>query len=304
MTLTAPELAEAIPLVAAHAHRVADEHRIRALLLKGRPATDLGVRADRPSVDADVWVDPGRFADYLALLGRRGWRRKPGPPDGVGWGHAVTMIHPHWPCAIDAHRSFPGLLTDDQQSFETVWGLRQDSVVAGRVLQVPGVVPAAAITVTHAARSRVIGETGADTAVALARAASFSVEQRDQLARLVVATGSASVLERLLQAAGVEVVPEHADPARQRDWDERLDIQGQALSSWLLALRRAPWRKRPGLLVAALRPTTHDYARAGVRPGSPGATARATGHRWRRALRELVARIRRRGASGADVPRF
>jgi hypothetical protein len=148
------ELDEAVPLLGAYACRVAEDLSVRALLIKGAPATALGVRADRPSVDVDIWVEPPGFSSYQARLEQSGWRYKPGPREGVGWGHAVTLTSEEWPCSIDLHRRFPGFLTDDSTAFELAWLGRTSASVGNVEVAVPGRVVAAAITVLHAARSK------------------------------------------------------------------------------------------------------------------------------------------------------
>jgi hypothetical protein len=190
-------LAEALPLVAAFAARVAEDANLRLLLIKGRPAADLGVRTDRPSIDVDVWVDPTCESEYLVLLADHGWEKLPGPPAGVGWGHAITLRHPDWPATIDVHHAFPGFLADDATVFEEVWQRRQMVIVADRTLATPDRVAAAAITILHALRSTVITETNEDHDRALATAAGFSDDERRSLQHLAERTGSAGTLDAL-----------------------------------------------------------------------------------------------------------
>jgi hypothetical protein len=287
-------LVEALPLVAVCAARVADDANLRLLLIKGPPATDLGVRANRPSVDVDVWVDPAREHEYVALLAGHGWEKAPGPPPGVGWGHAITLGHPDWPTTIDVHHAFPGFLAEDATVFEEMWQRRRMVIVADRTLATPDRVAAAAITILHALRSTVITETNEDHDRALATAAGFSDDERRSLQHLAERTGSAGTLDALLRAAGVKEAGEIADREKLEEWNQRTDIQGQALAGWLLAIRRAPWSRRFGLVLAALRPTDRDRANATAARATQAGTIRAASYRYRRALTAVFEAIRRR----------
>lgn len=299
MSAAAPSvtLAEAISLVAAFASRVAADANLRLLLIKGQPATDIGVRAERPSIDVDIWVDPARAREYVALLVGHGWEKAPGAPAGVGWGHAVTLRHPDWPTTIDIHRAFPGFLADDRTAFEEVWQRRRSVTIADHTLATPDRVAAAAVTTLHALRSKVIPETKGDYEVALARAAEFSDPERHSLQRLAARTGSARTLTPLLRAAGLDEAGGVPDSAKLEEWRQRTSIQGLPVVEWLLAIRQATWSRRPGLVLAALRPTDNDHASAARTPGTRAGAVRATAYRWRRALGAVTSRSRARCAA-------
>ena len=291
---TSVTLDEAVSLVAAFAARVAADANLRLLLIKGKPATDLGVRADRPSADVDVWIDPTRARDYVALLAGHGWENAPSPPAGVGWGHAATLTHPAWPTTIDVHRAFPGFLADDGIAFEQVWQRRRSATIADRPLATPDRVAAAAVTTLHALRSEVISETKGDLEMALGQAAVFSDRERRSLQGLAASTGSASTLAPLLHAAGIDDAGGVADNAKLEEWHQRTSIQGLPVAGWGLAIRRAPWSRRPGLILTALRPTDMDYANAGATRGAKAGSVRATAYRWRRAQLAVTDAMRRR----------
>ena len=214
-----PTLAESIPLVAAHAARIAEDAGIRLLLIKGQPATDLGVRAERPSVDVDVWIDPARQCEYQDLLAVHGWQQAMSPPAGVPWDHATVLSHAHWPCTIDVHGIYPGFLTDPDIAFEEVWAHREVARIGSETCLVPGVVPAAAITFLHAERSRSISATGSDLQVAITRVERLSDDERRGLEDLALRTNSQGSLLPLLRVAGATVRPEQtptsSSPARR-----------------------------------------------------------------------------------------
>jgi hypothetical protein len=284
-------LAEALPLVAAFAARIADNANFRLLLIKGRPAIDLGVRADRPSVDVDVWVEPARVREYVALLVGHRWEQAPAHP--AGWGHAITLRHPDWPTTIDVHHAFPGFLIDDVLLFEEIWRRRRSVTNADHTLTGPDRVAAAAITTLHALRSTAITETNEDYDRALATAAGFSDDERRSLQDLAERTGSVGTLAPLLRAAGLQERGEVAHVEKLEEWNERISMQGQAVAGWLFAIRRARWSRRPGLVLAALLPTENDRANATAAPGAQAGTIRAASYRYRRALTAVFEGIRK-----------
>ena len=57
----------------------------------------------RPRGDADVWIEPARFAAACALLGRLGWTRVPAA-DGEWVQPECTWLAPAGPARIDLHR--------------------------------------------------------------------------------------------------------------------------------------------------------------------------------------------------------
>jgi hypothetical protein len=293
-------LQESVPLVGAFAWRLAEEMSIRALLIKGEPATSAGVRSRRPSVDADLWVDPRHFDSYVDRLTGSGWEPYAPHSAAMGWGHAVTMVHAEWPCAIDVHRWFPGFLTEDAAAFEQAWRTRTTARIAHQDVAVPSRVVAAAVTVLHAARSTTIFGADDDRSCALRTAKSFSELERHELSELVSTTGSVEPLADLLREARCEVSSVVTPDARRlEEWRTRLSVGAEPGGGWLLALRAAPWRQRPGLLVAAARPAAKDYAESGADRSARG-HCRAALYRWCRSARALPGAIRLvRGATAA-----
>ena len=304
-TATTVTLAEAVPLVAALAARVADEAGIRLLLIKGQPATDLGVRAVRPSIDVDVWVAPGRHAEYIAALVEHGWSQASSTPAGVGWGHAVTLCHPTWPTTIDVHRFFPGFLEDQRIVFDLVWDRHTDRAVAHRALACPDMMCALVITALHATRSQGVAEADADTVVARRTADALSASEREALMTFLEASGAATTVGHSIPSleAGA-AAPDHLRSVSS-EWRLRTD-PGHTGVSWLLAFGSAPWRRWPGLLLAAARPTPADYAGSFVGSAGWRHGVRATTRRWQRGMAALpsgVRLVRAEARRTAVVPR-
>jgi hypothetical protein len=284
-------LREAVPIVGALAGDLAERMSVRALLIKGAPATAMGVRAPRPSVDVDIWVDPRRLIDYQRGLATLGWVKRPGQHDGLGWGHSVELAHPKWPCTIDLHRKFPGFLADDDAVFDLAWTSRTTASVAHQRVAVPGRVMAAAITVVHAARSSYVLGPADDRAAALETARMFTPGERAELLRLVTATGSQEPLAELLAAAGCEAPASSPDTARLEEWRTRLRVGNRPGGVWLLALRQASWPRRVRLVGQAMLPHADDYAESGADRSVRG-FMRASRFRWRRAARALPGAVR------------
>ena len=81
-------LDEAVPLAHALVDRVAVDHDVRVLFIKGPAAAGQGLRPARPSVDVDVLVDPSR----RSLLAERADR------PGLGRREPVPLAHRAAPC--------------------------------------------------------------------------------------------------------------------------------------------------------------------------------------------------------------
>lgn len=111
-----------LPLVSVLIERIADQHGLRTLTIKGPAAALQGLRPRRDSMDVDVLPHPDDLDALLAAMGQHGWR--PVPVDdrlGIFPLHAVTMIHDSWPCTVDVHRWYPGMARDGRQAFDALW---------------------------------------------------------------------------------------------------------------------------------------------------------------------------------------
>lgn len=139
MSTTPLGLKEAGPLAYPLVHRVLADHGIRALFLKGSVAAAQRLRPTRTSNDIDVLCDASAMAAAEHLLDGLGWFRYSGAEtDMMAIGmHATTFCIPGWPCTVDVHSHFPGLLAAPQDAFDYLWRRRVPVVLAHQAVPAP-----------------------------------------------------------------------------------------------------------------------------------------------------------------------
>lgn len=144
-----------IELAHALVHRVLTSAEIRGLFIKGPAAVAQGLReTTRVSTDVDVRRGPRRAREAISLLDGLGWKRFFGPgSDSLGLGlHAVAVVIPGWPCTVDVHVNFPGLLGAPRHVVDEGWS-RHDAVnLAHQSVPCPDRVDHAIILALHALR--------------------------------------------------------------------------------------------------------------------------------------------------------
>jgi len=227
--------AEAVPLVAALAARVAEVSGVRLLLVRDRPGADPDART---VASVGVWVTPGRQADYIGALLELGWSQSSSTPAGVGWGRAVTVCHPTWPTTIEVHRFFPGFLEDQRIVFELVWDHHAERTVAGHEVACPDRIRAMVLTALHEAKAMDRAAEPEVGAVLLRRAAdALTVSERSALLAFLRASGAAAAVVDSIPLLAAAPPPRADSPGARRAWWRRGsgDDVGHAAS----------WRSRP-----------------------------------------------------------
>ena len=147
-----------VRLAHALAQRVADEHGVDLLHVKG-PAVDPALRdPGRSGTDVDVLVRPAHLDTFVAALADLGWERYSEFETGSPFEHAANYWHSDWGY-IDVHREFPGFQADPQTVFDRLWADRQTLPIAARDCQVPGRIGQALVLLLHAARDESRGTT-------------------------------------------------------------------------------------------------------------------------------------------------
>lgn len=273
--MTTLTTAEAVPLGAALALRLAATEGVRALFLKGAALEQQGLRGPYESVDVDVWVDPAQHAHYLTVLADHGWE----PMATLSAltllpHHAVTVQHPNWPITLDVHREFPGFLAAPATAFEELWSRRTSVTAAGVEIPAPSPAAHAALAALHLLRTRGSGLAShglPDLAVRVPQA--LGPEGLLELSKVASATGATDVLSDFLTQVGAPVVAAtaHPDPAAAAMWEAyQHDVRGAA---WLRTVLAQPWRRRPAALwqISALSGSEIDRVR---RKGESRASAR------------------------------
>lgn len=122
--------------------------------VKGPVATLAGARMPRVSMDVDVFVEPDRMEAFEKELNNAGWSRRPESfAQRLFNDHSRAYINPNWPCDIDVHRGFPGMLKPPTEIFASLTGHLQTYSLAG--VEVLGVDRPAALLleILHGLRS-------------------------------------------------------------------------------------------------------------------------------------------------------
>jgi hypothetical protein len=253
---------EAVLLAHALVCRLAEQMGTRVLFIKGRTAVALGARPDRPSQDVDVLVDPEGFDRLCEAIRAGGWQERVGSDSGlrhvddVSFDHSTHFIHDEWPCDLDVHFNFPGLLRSADEVFEALWQRRTEVEVAGRAVTTPDLLGQSLVVALHALRDPSKPYSRQDLAF-LERSLTTRLDERrlQDLADLALATGAELTARPLLEAAGAPLPQPSAESQSRFDaWAFRQDVGGRSGVVWLTELARTPWSQRPTLLRRALFP--------------------------------------------------
>jgi len=246
----------AVELAHALVADVAARSECRVLFIKGPVAVEQRLRPERSSTDADVWVDPRRQTTLIDALARHGWRRRP-LPDGprILESHSVTLLHHNWPCDIDVHRYFPGLLAGDSELFDLLWDRRQDVVIAGRPVPACDRLASSLVLAAHQLRdfTSVRNRSEYEWLVDELRG-TLSDRDRTELRQLARDTGTTDSLRRFL--LDIEIAPPQGPTTGEyerqlREWRMRAS-SNTPTSRWLFTIRRARWVERPRVMWRAL----------------------------------------------------
>ncbi len=265
-------LRSGVDLGHAWVQELADGLGVRVLFLKGPTLSRQGLRAERTSSDVDVLVDPVAFDRLCAEIVARGWQERPAPLIGrLTSVHSRTFLHPYWPCDLDVHRHYPGMLVDPGAAFDALWAEHETSVFAQRSCTVPSRLSNIVILALHSLRgtrrqARHAAELDALVNVVLTPA------ERAHLPGLASRTGTTVTLAEVFRRMGVVVPvdPHERESAAARRWRERVASGSFGSYFWFAALRdargldraviasRAIWPSRSDLILS--RPETVDTA--------------------------------------------
>ncbi len=252
---------EAVLLAHALVCRVAQQLGARVLFIKGRTAVALGARPDRPSQDVDVLVDPEGFDRISSAFAAAGWRHRTQygghqHVDDISFDHSHHFIHDEWPCDLDVHYNFPGVLKPADQVFEALWARHTTTEVAGVQVTTPDLLGQALVVALHALRDPDKPSSVADLAhLARTLGAGLDDTGRQELADLALATGAEVTARALLESVGAPVPdPSPESRASADGWAFRQDVGSRSGVVWLIELARTPWSERPALLRRALFP--------------------------------------------------
>lgn len=290
MPTTELSLDEANELLAAWSTAQAEAHGIRALIIKGRPLADDGLRAPRVSADVDLLIQPAQFDRYCAAVLEAGWEEFPSTFASAHFTlHSRSFRKSGWPNSFDVHSEYPGFLRGPDVAFDALWETRRTCAFAHRDCQVPSRVANAIILALHSLRGAHEHSRHQSELAELATA-HWTDAERTGLTDLAVATGSAGPLQVTLAGWGVSVEPDpvlERSPAA-REWHRKTaEAQGRT-ASWVLLLAQTPLRRKFEVLARALWPSRADFTTDHPEiPDRAWPLAKARVARWGRGFRRL-----------------
>lgn len=271
--------------------RVARDAGVRALLIKGPASAELGLRdSSHQSVDVDVWVAPQDLDRYCAHLFSLGWRRPFVPTSSqITPRHAVTMTHPNWPCELDVHDRYPGLLREPIPLFEYLWAHRQEIVIAHEHVWCPDLTAMFAIESLHRLRAGKREDSSLSRLITRYRV-EIGKTAGNHLNELAVETHSVPTLQPILRMLGCGRSEKPPMGAELLAWEVGLKAPNVRSIPTLMTLLRTPKRKWISVIGRAL-----VLSEVEIRRTCPELAL------GRRSL--LVARMRRVLAAVFDLPR-
>ena len=253
-------LAEAVALSTAWLQEEARRRGIRLLVLKGATLSYHGLREPRSSSDVDVLIEPGRFEEFIVAIGGAGWDEFADTFASDRFVvHSRTFRRNGWPNALDIHSEWPGFLRPTAEVFDVLWERKTSMAFAHVACDMPDRMSSLLMLALHSLR-------GTTTQVRHEReltellAIELTARERADLAHLAVATGSAAPLRALLVHFGtaVEIGPAELRSSEYKEWHRKVAHAQGRTASWLIELRRSPWRRKLLVLRHGVWPTDRD----------------------------------------------
>jgi hypothetical protein len=233
---------------------LAEDAGIRSLVIKGHALAEQGLRPPRRYADVDVWVAPESVAAFVASLRMRGWHER-GPNwvlDRVG-SHSITLVNDSWPCDIDVHLRFPGLLAPDDVVFDELWRRRTTVLIAGREVTTTDRAGNAAVLALHSMRQ----EWNSSQAGEFEHLIHLLKDDEDlvsDMLDLAAVTGANETLAPLFKRLGVTARPGYRPSSRAlREWTARRAHVSRT-GRWLTYFRSIPMRNWPREFIVAAWP--------------------------------------------------
>ncbi len=246
-------VAEAVPLGYALVDHLARRDSLPCLAIKGPVLQAQGLRGGHASIDVDVLVAPDDRESLAAALIGAGWETGVVSTTAhVGTFHSVQLRREDWPCEIDLHDRFPGILADPADAFAVLWERRVEVSIAGVPVFATDPVASGLIGLLHALR------TPQRKAAALAAQeeslrGAWDDGAREDAAVLADALGAPQELRESLARVGVSLPPPRgAWVEAERVWALQTRSEGRHSVGWVAELRRTPLRELPAFLKRAL----------------------------------------------------
>lgn len=282
---------EAVELATGLVQHLARRLDVRILVVKGPLASRQGLRERSVSTDVDLIVEPSGYRPLVAELGRYGWQPRPLPDfPRLMERHSRTFVKPGWPCDIDVHHYWPGFLADSEAAFDAMWDARESAPLGGQAIDIPNAAGTALVLALHSLREAGFAAPDSRQMVEY-RELIERCRQRDDAAgftarvhELARATGAEQTAAPFLTAIGRTPGGSVPDAAAFRQWQLHTRAE-HPVTAWLLELRQATWRRRPGVLWHGVFPSAEELRAIDHRIG-PGRVALVRGW-WRRFARGM-----------------
>ena len=258
--------------------RLADEHGVDLLHIKGDALDPTVASPGRIATDADVLVRPAHLDALLAACAAAGYQSSGRFTTASPFEHSLTLWHDLWG-HLDVHRHYPGIGRSPADAFERLWADRLTTDIAGVSCPAPSLPAQVAILVMHAARNPAGGQASADVAHAWHGA---SRDQRQQVRAWVE-----EMQAEIAFAVGVGDVDSLPPSAERELW--QAVTEGGRVHEWRARIAAAPDLRSRIVLVlrAPLVNTDHLAHELGHRPSSLD-VVRAFVDRSRRGIAEIV----------------
>ncbi|MDZ5660805.1 nucleotidyltransferase family protein [Nocardioides sp. S-58] len=273
-------IAARVHLAHAVVQKLADDHRVDLLHLKG-PAVLPGLRAEgRKSSDVDVLVRPSHLDRLVTALESVGFEQRTDFSTGSVFAHAANWWHDDWGW-VDVHVSWPGVTLDAEEAFDVLARDSQPHAIAHWPCAVPDPTAQRLVLVLHSARS------GGTSDVDHAWGAATPAEQ-DDVRRLAARLGAEVAL-----AAGIGELELHRGAPTYALWHHFLH-GGSRLDEWRARLAAAPTVRAKAALVTAAMRVNRDHLRMELgRPPTRDEVRARQRVRVRKAVDEVSRRVRR-----------
>lgn len=290
------DLGESRSLITALVFRFAARHGLRGLALKGIGLDYHGLRATHIPGDLDVLVEADRTPALEEGLSLAGWSgRVRANLDSRRSRYSITMLNPGWPVDIDLHHEFPGLLAGPERAFEVLWEHREQMMVAGFPCWIPDRASSIVIWALHSLRGTHTQPRHAEELAQLVNDVlpKLSEAERLELADRIVELGADEPLRVVPECA--EIIGDRRGPRAPGALEAWLGKVAQAheVTPWLQVLREARPAERPGLLLRAIWPSSHDLRLSDeFLVDTPFGRVQSRGRRAWRLVRRFVERRR------------
>lgn len=242
----------AVELAHALIQRRCDELGLRVLFLKGPAARHQGLRGRSISTDVDAFLAEEDARRLERSLLATGWTTRPSGMEGVALKHAVTLVHEHWPVDIDIHHHIPGVALPPGEVFDALWARRDQVELAHWRVDVPDRIDHALILLLNILRSGPHG--GSDPRLGVLADALDDDAMRTLDRRIAEFDCGPQVAPFVRRHGRGLLTLDTRVPDRTWLLYQHLD---QPALLWLDGVARAPWRRRPALLLNAMHPSRH-----------------------------------------------